>query len=488
MLIGIDLGTTGLKAAVYDPESGKCFAQASARLPLETASDGRREQNSDEIISLLERVFATLRKKTGTLWADVKGVGLASQGGSTLIVERKTGRPLSPMYLWNDFRCFPFFARLKQQHPVEFWRSFSKRDEPGFGLGRIQWLREKNPELLTEQNMYIGAGELVFHQLTGIWRQDAGHALQSGCYDIINRSLTQKPLDLVGLNCSFFAPMRDGHSVIPLEKKAAARFGLPAGIPVAGPYNDHEAGYLSVMHLSKRPLQCSLGTAWVGNFVLDNFTQGSGYQLPVPAPAGSGMLIIQALLTGCVTWDWALEQFLNKNHREAIDLAETLFQQELLPPDGLLCMPWLNRPNPLGKGSGAGVFFGMSPATTREDLLRAVALGMVLEFGRVFDPVCNQGVVDSLVLCGGSSQAEYFRKLFATLFAPCPVYIPDGDSMGTRGCLYSINPLVAQAEAYLFENPGIFGAERLGEMKNLYNELYRRLYSGDSAGRSFVID
>lgn len=488
MLIGIDLGTTGLKAAVYDP-SGKCIAQSSARLPLQTGADGRREQDPEAVISSLESVFAALREKTGPRWTEVSGIGLAAQGGSTLIAESGSGRCLSPMYLWNDFRCFSFFARLKEQYPPEFWRSFSKRDEPGVGLGRIQWLREQSPDLFAKKNLYIGAGELVFHRLTGVWRQDACHALQSGCYDILNRSLAQKPLNIVGLNCSFFAPLRDGHSTVPLGKNAADRLGLPAGIPVAGPYNDHEAGYLSVMHLSKHPLECSLGTAWVGNFVLENgFENGSGIQLPIPAPAGNGMLIIQPLLTGCLTWDWALAQFVHEDHRESIRLAGELLSKDLLPPEGLLCLPWLNRPNTLGKGLGAGVLFGMGPSTSREDLLRAVASGLVLEFARVFDPACRAGAFDSLVLCGGSGQAGHFQKLFATLFASCPVYIPDGDSMGTRGCLYALDPAVARVEAKLFDGERVQESGRLMEMKQLYNNLYERLYSGDSSGRPFSID
>ena len=487
MLIGIDLGTTGLKAAAYDPDDGSCLAQASVRLPVQTDSDGRREQEPDAVLASLESVFASLREQTGSRWADVSGIGLAAQGGSTLIVERDSGRPLSPMVLWNDFRCFPYVAQLQKENPPEFWRSFSMRDEPGVGLGRIQWLREQDPSLFGKQNLYIGAGELVFHQLTGVWRQDACHALQSGCYDARNQTLTQTPLDLVDLDCSFFSPMRDGHSVEPLNKIAAERFGLPPGVPVAGPYNDHEAGYLSVMHLSERPLECSLGTAWVGNFVLENgFEHGSGYQLPIPGPAGSGTLMIQALLTGSLTWDWALEQFIHDDHYEALARESAIFSQSLLPSDGLICLPWLNRPNPLAKGSGAGAFFGMGPSTSGEDFLRAVALGMVFEFARVFDPVHKAGAIDSLVLCGGASRGAQFKELFAALFAPLPIYIPD--SMGTRGCLYALDPNVARVKAERFCGDGIQDSDRLKELNNLYTDLYERLYSGDSAGRPFRMD
>jgi sugar (pentulose or hexulose) kinase len=265
------------------------------------------------------------------------------------------------------------------------------------------------------------------------------------------------------------------------------RLGLPTGIPVSGPYNDHEAGYLSVMHLSDRPLQCSLGTAWVGNFVQDNaLGQGSGFQFPVPAPAGNGSLIIQALQTGNLTWDWALENFVSEDHDEALALANTIFSDQLLPSGDLTCLPWFNRPNPLGNGFGAGAFLGMSPTTSNEDFLRSVALGLVFEFARVFDPVQQAGAIDSLVLCGGASQSPYFKKLFAAMFAPLPIFIPD--SMGTRGSLYGHDPLVAQVQAESYVAIDFQDSEKLHDLKRIYDDLFQRLYSADLAGRPFQIE
>ena len=486
MLIGIDMGTTGLKAAAYDPDDGSCLAEASVRLPVQTDSDGRREQIPGDLMDCLVSVFTSLREQCGQRWSEVAGIGLAAQGGSTLIVERDSGQPLTPMYLWNDFRCFEHIAEIQKEHPPEFWRSFSMRDEPGAGLGRIKWLQEKDPSLFKKQNRCVGAGEFVFHQMTGVWRQDACQALQSGCYDARKQSLSQAPLYLVGLDASFFSPMRDGHSVEALNRQTSERLGVPAGIPVAGPYNDHEAGYASVMHLSKRPLQCSLGTAWVGNFALEEeFGQGSGFQFAVPAPTGSGHLLIQALQTGSLTWDWALEKFIGKDHEEALSKACEIFSKGLLPSDDLTCLPWFNRPNPLGKGFGAGTFFGMSPTTSNGDFLRSVALGLVFEFARVFDPIHKAGAIDSLILCGGASRATYFQKLFGALFAPLPIFIPD--RMGTRGSLYAFNSMVAQVQVKPFAGGEIKNSEKLKELQNIYNDLYERLYSADLAGRAFLI-
>ncbi len=489
MLIGLDLGTTGLKAAAYEPDSGRCLAEAACRLPIQTeGEEGTREQNPDMLLGALAAVCAELRQKTGARWARVAGLGLAAQGGSTLIVQRGDGRPLTPIYLWNDYRCFAHYLRVRGQQPAAFWSAFSLRDDPGVGLGRVLWLRERQPDLFGAQNLYVGVGEYVFHQLTGAWRQEACHALQSGCYDARADQLTATPLELVGLPVDFFAPLRRGHATAPLTAAAAARLGLPAGLPVAGPYNDHEAGYLSVAHVSQRPLECSLGTAWVGNFVLaGDFGRGSGYQLPIPAPVGTGRLLIQPLLTGNVTWDWALAQFVHADLREALRRQADLFKERLLPPAGLMFLPWVNRPSQLGGGAGSGVLYGVSPATVPADMLRAVAAGMCLEFDRMFAPLRAAGALDSLVLCGGASRGRAFQQLLAVLFAPLPLHlITEADGMGTRGCLYPFSPAACRMPMEPLHADAGPDRAQLDGLRRLYAELFRRLYAGDALDSAFI--
>jgi sugar (pentulose or hexulose) kinase len=491
MLIGLDLGTTGLKAAIYDPASGHCLAEAACRLPIQTdGEEGRREQSPEDLLAALTTVLAELREKTGPGWRAVSGIGLATQGGSTLIVNRSSGQPQTPIYLWNDFRCFDHYVRVRNQRPTSFWSSFSMRDDPGVGLGRVLWLKERRPELFGAQYLYIGVGEFIFHQLTGTWRQDACHALQSGCYDAREDRLTEAPLELIGLTTSFYAPLRRAHATEPLTHAMAQRLGLPPGLPVAGPYNDHEAGYLSVQHVSARPLECSLGTAWVGNFVLEGeFGRGSGIQLPIPSPLGQGRLIIQALLTGNVTWDWALAQFVHADQHHALRLQAEIFSERLLPPKGLVALPWLNRPSPLGGGTGSGVLYGLSPATTPADMLRAVAVGMCLEFARMFHAVGRHGLVDSLVLCGGASKGPAFQKLLAALFAPLPIYtLRESDGMGTRGCLYPFSPLVSRMPTAPLPPPAAVERAQLDELNRLYLELFRRLYADESMCHAFAFN
>jgi xylulokinase len=488
MLLGIDIGTTILKAAVFDPQSGKLVAHASRKLAVDVDSSGKREQVPGDILRALETTLSKIRREIGSDWNRISGIGLATQGGSTFISDRDSGEALTPMALWNDTRAFSHYHTIAASKPARYWRSFSLRDEPGMGLARIEWLKERTPDLLNEKNLYAGIGEYVFHHLTGVWRQDACNALQIGCYDARKGTLTDKPLRDRDVPLSFFAPLRKGHETQPLSDRAARKLGLAEGIPVAGPYNDHEAGFMSAMRTSKKPLQCSLGTAWVGNFVLPEDSTGkSPFHLPVPAPASDGRLVIMPLLTGNVTWDWALQIFVDADHRKALQLQQGIFAECLLPPEGLIALPWLNRPNPLAPDvNGGACLVGLGPSTSKADMLRAVAAGMCHELARVFDEVRKRGEVDGVVLSGGASKGEQFRQLIAALFAPLPVRrIVDEDWMGTRGCLYAFSKKVVRAKTERVKVSRNANVEAVRAGHELYLRAFDRLCSDVLAGQAY---
>jgi sugar (pentulose or hexulose) kinase len=489
MLLGIDLGTTALKVAAYDRKSGVMLAGVEKRLKVEVGDDGLREQSPEAVTRALRQAIRGIGREVGGL-VGVQGVALAAQGGSTIIARRETGVARTPMMLWNDGRAFPEFQEVSTRHTARYWRTRTMRDEPGMGLARIAWLRKRQPALLGEENIYVGAGEYVYHQFTGLWRQDACNAMQIGAYDTRRGRMTKELSALVDVSPDFFAPLRDGHATHPLSVDGAKYFGLPEGIPVAGPYMDHEAGFLSVAHTSKRPLQCSLGTAWVGNFCLpEEFSGTSPFQFAIPSPLGSGQLVVQPLLTGNVTWDWTLENFVDPTMKRALVKQARIFSDQLLPPDGLVALPWLNRPNTLQPDLlGGACFLGMGPATHRDDLLRAVAAGMSHELARVFADVQAAGAVDSLVLSGGASQGTHFQKLICGLFPGLSVYqVDDGPWMGTRGVLHGFGVRASQAKVRRVRADGVDGPA-LSQSHAYYLDVFARLYGHVTAGQAYRIE
>ena len=485
-LVGIDLGTTALKVAAFDRVTGKALAQASERLPVRVGRDGARDQAPVTIVRLFRRVCGRVVSQIGSRARRVVGVGLAAQGGSSVIADRETGRAHTPLILWTDKRSMKESAEIARRRPVSYWRRRTLRDSAGHGLGRFLWFRKTRPDLLVEQNIHAGAGDYLYFRLTGLWRQDPCHALQIGGYNAARRRLDQGILDIVGLPLSFLPPLRNGHEVNPLSRAGARLTGLPEGIPVAGPYIDQEAGYLSAAAAGDRPLQCSLGTAWVGNFSLpEDARWSSPTQLVLPAVKGSGWLVCHPLATGNIAWDWALARFLDRDHARALAKAERVFARDLLPPEGLTAAPLLNSGNPLFRDAlGAGCFFGVNAQTEPEDLVRAMAVSLASEMARVFDALRTRREVERALIGGGAAKGRFFRTLLAGLFQPLPVYhILDGDLAGPRGALHVFGRGPSAVRVRRIPRPRGRLAKRIFQARDNYLALLERLYRGALEGQ-----
>jgi sugar (pentulose or hexulose) kinase len=470
VLVGIDLGTTALKVAAFAEDSGAVLGLASCRLGTRVGADGSREQDLGGLSRALADAFRELRQAVGMgAWQRVRGLGLAAQGGSGALFSAADGTPLTPLILWNDSRAGAWLSEVASRRPDDYWRELSQRHGPGIGLARLLWLRQQGRVGIGPGVLYGGAGEAIYHLLTGVWRQDACNALQMGCYNVLEDRLEAEPLALVGVGLEQVAPLRPGHGTEPLSVGGAALLGLAAGIPVAGPYMDHEAGYLSAVGGFLRPLQCSLGTAWVGNFVVPDPRVGwSPVQLVIAAPTGAGAsLVIQPLLTGNVSWDWGLHCFLDADQRQALAQAAALFAERLLPPPGMACVPWFTQGNPWAPGQqGAGLYAGVSPQATTADFVRALALGLCCEFYRVFRELKERGRVDGVVLGGGASKGPFFRTLLSALFAPLPVVLcADEDVGGARGALAAFSASVSRSAETPLARPA---AELCREVQDRY--------------------
>ncbi len=468
LLLGIDLGTTALKAGVFGAASGRMLAAGTHRLGVRTGDDGAREQAPADVVAGLKRLVSHLRAEIGRPWSHVAGIGLAAQGGSAILCDRQTGAAFTPMQLWNDTRPLSLLADIATRRPSGYWRRLRGIAGPGAGLARIEWLRRRYPSLMSCRSScttrYAGAGEYTFFQLTGVWRQDAGNALQIGCYSVATRALVAGPLETVGVTRDFVAPLRQGHETQPLSANGARLLGLPAGLPVAGPYIDHEAGYLSAAGTADRPLQCSLGTAWVGNFVAKDAPPSSwGLDLVLPSPVDARSLILRVMAAGNVAWDWALDTLVSRRRADALMRADAIFAESLLPPDGLVGLPWFTRPNAWDASfAGNGGFLGMNARHTPADLLRALAAGMAFEFAGLFTEVKRPGIVDRVILGGGASQGRGFQQLLAALFAPLPVFVAGDQSLaGARGSIHAFSPRAAQCAVRRIPCPGAALRQRI---------------------------
>lgn len=153
-LLSLDQGTTSSRAIIFD-EHGKVYASAQRETQIKTPHSGWVEQDAMEIwttqITVVQQAIASAR----LLAKDIKALGLTNQRETTVVWDKRTGKPLTPAIVWQDRRATDWCNQLVQNNLSEkIHKKTGLRIDPYFSAGKLVWLLENVQGLraLAEQN------------------------------------------------------------------------------------------------------------------------------------------------------------------------------------------------------------------------------------------------------------------------------------------------------------------------------------------------
>lgn len=147
MYIGVDLGTSGVKAVLCD-DVQEILAQAEAPLSVERPHPLWSEQSPQSWWAAVESVISQLGQAVPDALAQVRGIGLSGQmHGATLLDRNDT--ILRPAILWNDGRSGAECAALERAEPRTS-EITGNRAMPGFTAPKIMWVREHEPDIFAK--------------------------------------------------------------------------------------------------------------------------------------------------------------------------------------------------------------------------------------------------------------------------------------------------------------------------------------------------
>jgi len=153
-LLSLDQGTTSSRAIIFD-EHGKVYASAQRETQIKTPHSGWVEQDAMEIwttqITVVQQAIASAR----LLAKDIKALGLTNQRETTVVWDKRTGKPLAPAIVWQDRRATDWCNQLVQNNlSGKIHKKTGLRIDPYFSAGKLVWLLENVQGLraLAEQN------------------------------------------------------------------------------------------------------------------------------------------------------------------------------------------------------------------------------------------------------------------------------------------------------------------------------------------------
>ncbi|MFI5678076.1 FGGY family carbohydrate kinase [Streptomyces cellulosae] len=422
MYVGIDVGTSIVKAAAFDGTGRELAVEARpVRLDLH---GGRVEQDMEEVYGA---VVSVLDELTARVAEPVELAGLTGQGDGVWLVDAD-GRPVRAAASWMDGRAHELLDRWLADGTFEaVFRRTGSAMFPGCPGPLLAWLDRHEPKSLDAAAAAVYCKDMVFQRLTGAARVTTDVSDASMPFlDPRTRTYDEGVLELLGLahRRDLLAPVAD-----PIAVGRTRGEGLPPGVPVTnGPY-DLPASALGAGVTSPGDGLLIVGTclaALVATTDLDLSGEPAGLYISTDRP-GHRLRALPAMV-GTAALDWVLST--TGVRHEEVDglLAET-------PPGahGVRVLPYFapsGERAPFVDPHLRAELTGVCLESTRADLVRAVCEGIGYAARHCLEAA---GLTGSLAVCGGGTRSPAWMRLLADVLGR-PLRVVEGE-VGARGAV-----------------------------------------------------
>lgn len=422
MYLGLDLGTSGVKALLIDGDQ-RIAGSASGSLDVSRPHPGWSEQAPADWIRATEEAIAGLKQAHPAELAAVKGIGLSGQmHGATLLDDADT--VLRPCILWNDTRSHAEAAKLDAD--PQFRAVTGNIVFPGFTAPKLAWVKNNEPDIFAKVRWVLLPKDYLRLWLTGEHISEMSDSAGTSWLDTGKRQWSESLLAATGLERRQMPSLVEGTEAGgTLKKDLAAKWGMSGNVVVAGGAGDNAAS------------ACGMGTVGEGNAFVSLGTSGVLFAANasyLPNPESAVHAFCHALPD---TWHQmgvilsatdALNWHAGVTGRSAGELTAEL-GDALKAPGGVTFLPYLSgERTPHNDAVIRGAFTGLGHQSDRTVLTQAVLEGVSFAIRDSLEALKAAGTnLSRVTAIGGGSRSRYWLKSIATAL-DLPVDLPaDGD-------------------------------------------------------------
>ncbi len=376
LLLGIDIGTSYVKAVLATPE-GKVVTQAQAAYPTQHPQPGWAEQAPEDwwnsVVAVTRQVLESATRQVAyNVAGSVAGIGVSGQGCSVTLIDA-AGAVLHPAIIWMDNRAEPQCEQLRQSCAAQILQINGKAPAPYNADPVLMWLQKHNPKLIEAAQTSLTATGYINFRLTGEVVTNFSDASILFAFDLARSQWSSSLIDAFGLPAHLYPPLAGCQTVIGrLTPRAAAELGLPPAVPVVAGGEDTSSAGLALGAVLPGMAFLSLGTAG---------TLYATQQRPLVHPqllAFQHVLDHQFLIGGSMGAIGAALAWLGSALGDSDDLTGLikLAAAANVGAGSVIFLPYLNGElQPINDGYARGVFFGLGMSTGKPELVRAVLEG-----------------------------------------------------------------------------------------------------------------
>ncbi|HKT95808.1 MAG TPA: xylulokinase [Paraburkholderia sp.] len=422
--LGIDLGTSEVKAVLTDDESN-VVATAGAKLRVDNPHPLWSEQSPEAWWNAVLDAVAAVRLAHPQIFTSLRGIGLSGQMHGATLLDR-SANVLRPAILWNDTRAFAECVEIEALVP-ESREITGNLAMPGFTAPKLLWLSKYEPAVYRAVQKVLLPKDYIAWRLTGDFVSDMSDASGTLWLDVARRDWSDRMLSATGFSRDHMPRLVEGsQAAAQLRDDLRRDWGVTGPVMICGGAGDNAASAVGIGVIGANDAFMSLGTSGV------LFASSDRYA-PNPAQGVHAFCHclpdqwhqMSVILSAAASLHW-LSTLLKTEVSELVQLAPR-GQEETAP----VFLPYLNgERTPHNDATAKGVFFGLNGAHRAEHLAYSVMEGVAFAMADGYAALRGAGTeLAQASFVGGGSRSAFWGRLCASALG-FPLVLHEASEIG----------------------------------------------------------
>ncbi|MDR1779026.1 MAG: xylulokinase [Clostridiales Family XIII bacterium] len=489
-LIGIDIGTSGTKSALFAAD-GTPVASHTAEYPMAQPANGWAEQDPQHWWNAVCEGLRAVLAQAGA--REIAGIGLSGQMHGLVMLDAG-GNVLRPSIIWCDQRTEAEVADMDRLIGHEkIIRITANPPMTGFTAAKILWVQKNEPQVYERCAHILLPKDYIRYKLTGEFATEVSDASGMQLMDVPARTWSGELLSSFHIDSAWLPKIYESQEITgTVHADAAKETGLPAGTPVVGGAADNAAAAVGTGVVMAGKAFTTIGSSAVIYAVSDEVKIDLAGRVHTLCASVPGKWTVMSCTQGAgLSLKWlrdnvCTQETINAEKRGVDPYVLMDDMAEALPigANRLLFLPYLmGERSPHPDPDCRGVFFGLSAMHGRAELIRAVMEGVAYSQLECLNVFREMGVpVDDMVLTGGGAKSPFWAQMLADLYGvPVSALAQDEGAAGGAALLAATGiglykDLAEACEAAVKRGKTLTPDKERSAQYAPFFELYKKLY------------
>ena len=425
LILGLDIGTTAIKAAVFD-YNGKQQASATVEYSLLTPNTKFVEAPCEIYMESIIKCMEIITQNDIVDTKDITVIGFSVQGETLCFLDENTD-PLKNAIIWMDNRASEQAEKLRKQfgdkkcYEVTGQVSF----EACWPISKIMWVKENEPEIFNKIKHILLLEDYIIYLLTGRFVSECSLLTSTEYWDIRKKKYWSEILEYIGVNEDWLPEiMESGELVGEILPEIAGVLGLSPDVKISTGCLDQVAGAIGVGNIGTGIFSENIGAALAICVPTSSLTYDDNMLMPVHYFALPDTYMLHTFTTGGMCLRWFRDEFcgelLKEQELSGVDAYDLMSKEvEKIPAgsDGLITLPHLQGSMaPDVNLDAKGVFYGATLKHTKSHFIRSIMESLGYIICRNLEVISDMGLeIKQIRTMGGGSKSDVWNQIKADI-------------------------------------------------------------------------